>query len=178
MSHLVFFGNEKLDSPLLYSKAETVKNQVSQLQSKFKFASQNETNKSIYGVISMACPCSRESLEAFNKVAENLPKSYSLKIFEISIKDKRKLATIKKLLKLKFDLISDPERNSIAILETKVTPSAYIFKGQNLVYASAVIDPAKSPSPNYLQIAIDALEKIQTPSQQSAFGCNISEALD
>ncbi len=134
---------------------------------------ENETI--IYGVISLKCPCSRDSLTAFQEVQHKWGAKTKLVVFDIGATNEEVFLKIKRSLNPSYDLRYDPSKSSVDLFKTRVTPSAYILKNNQILYQAAVIDPGKNPSPNYLNKALGQIMNNKTAEEKQPFGCMIEK---
>lgn len=94
-------------------------------------------------------------------------------VIDIGASSQKSFEIYKKHLKPTFAFYFDPAKKSADLFKSKVTPSAYVIKNNEIIYQSAVIDPGKDPSPNYLLEAMDYLKKNAAAPAKTAFGCFI-----
>lgn len=135
----------------------------------------NENEPIIYGVISLKCPCSRDSLNAFQEIQKKWGSKVKLVVFDIGASSEEIFLKIKSSLNPNYDLRYDPDKKSVELFKTLVTPSAYIVKNNQIQYQAAVINPGLDPSPNYLNRAVGKIMSHKTTEEKQPFGCMIEK---
>ena len=127
----------------------------------------------IYGIVSLKCPCSQDSLKAFTELQNRLSPNSRLVVFDIGASTEENFLKMKQLLSPNFDFRYDPSKISVKTFGANVTPAAYILRNNNILYQSAVINPAKNPSPNFVLSAYNSILKGSKAKSKKAFGCMI-----
>ncbi len=163
---------------LAVGMAKLNSNQFQSLNESFARDQAPSSKTLVYGIINLLCPCSRDSLQSFEKIQTYLPKNTELIVIDIGAKSKKSFDLFKKNIRPSYSFYYDPSQKSVAFFHAQVTPSAYIVKDNQLLYQSAVIDPSKDPSPNYLAEALLKINQHKVPAFNQAFGCQIEKSFE